>query len=334
MPLVAHSQLPAFDALRGEGLTVVPPEVAGVNGLPSLFIGMLNLMPDAALQATERQFLRLVDAYGSEANLYVYPFAVRAEHRAEIAVEHIATHYSTFGQLRDAGLDAMIITGANPAESDITAELFWEPMIEVIDWGRTNVDSIVCSCLATHAILQHYHDTSRTELAVRQWGVYAHELRVPEHPLLEGVNAIIHAPHSHRYAVSAADMERAGMTVLAVGGEAGLHLAVSGDPARFIFFQGHPEYDAISLLKEYKREVQRFLTGGRKTYPPFPEHYLDAAAKRRLEAYQRQVTESDFEQDTIPSFPEAELAGAREDTWSAAGRQIYRNWLAGVVARK
>ncbi len=113
-----------------------------------------------------------------------------------------------------------------------------------------------------------------------------------------------------------------------------MHLAVSGDPVRFIFFQGHPEYDAISLLKEYKREVQRFLTGGRKTYPPFPEHYLDAAAKRRLEAYQRQVTESDFEQDTIPSFPEAELAGAREDTWSAAGRQIYRNWLAGVVARK
>jgi homoserine O-succinyltransferase len=334
MPLVAHSRLPAFDTLRGEGLTIVPPEVAGVNGLPSLFIGMLNLMPDAALQATERQFLRLVDAYGSEANLYVYPFAVRAEYRAEIAVEHIATHYSTFGQLRDAGLDALIITGANPAESDITAELFWEPMIEIIDWSQTNVDSIVCSCLATHAILQHYHDTSRTELAARQWGVYAHELRMPEHPLLEGVNAIIHAPHSHRYAVSAADMERAGMTVLAVGGEAGLHLAVSGDPARFIFFQGHPEYDAISLLKEYKREVQRFLTGGRKTYPPFPEHYLDVAAKRRLEAYQRQVTESDFEQDTIPSFPEAELAGAREDTWSVAGRQIYRNWLAGVVARK
>ena len=334
MPFVAYSKLPSFSVLRDEGLDFVSPHMAAQNGLPSLRIGLLNLMPDAAIQATERQFLRLVDGYSADSNLYVYPFAVRADYRAQVAVEHIEAHYSTFEQLRKDGLDALIITGANPAAADITEEPFWGPMLEVFDWTRSNVDSILCSCLATHAYLQHYHATSRTELRARQWGVYAHQKMALEHPLLVGVDSPILAPHSHRYAVSASDMEQAGMTVLAVSVEAGLHLAVSDDAARIVFFQGHPEYDAISLLKEFKREVQRFLTGSRNSYPPFPEHYLDAEAKRRLQAYQTQVTESDFEQDTIPPFPEAELSCARENTWSAAGKIIYRNWLAGIAARQ
>jgi len=293
-------------------------------------IGLLNLMPDAALQATERQFMRLVSAYGDAANLYVLPFAVRADYRADVALAHIGSYYSTFDELRDEDLDALIITGANPASADIATEAFWEPMIDVIEWGRDNVDSVLCSCLATHAILHHYHDTPRTELPERQWGVYDHENLAPDHPLMAGVDAPVSAPHSHRYAVSRAEMERAGLTVLAASEEAGVHVAVDDGGRNFVCFQGHPEYDAISLLKEYKREVQRFLLGSRQTYPPFPDHYLAADARRLLDSYQRQVTESDFEQDTIPPFPEAELAGGYENTWVEAGMRIYRNWLDGV----
>jgi len=69
MPLVAHSGLPAFEFLRREGRDVVLPDDAVRPTLPTLRIGLLNLMPDAALQATERQFLRLIDAYGRSANL-------------------------------------------------------------------------------------------------------------------------------------------------------------------------------------------------------------------------------------------------------------------------
>lgn len=330
MPIVAHSSLPAFDVLRREGLAIVDPGDRD-TGLRDLRIGLLNLMPDAALQATERQFMRLVGAYSDAANLFVIPFAVRADYRADVALAYIDAYYSTFEVLRDAGLDALIITGANPAADDITTEAFWRPMLDVIEWGRTNVASVLCSCLATHAIMRHYHDTPRTELPERQWGVYPHEILVPEHPLLLGVEDPIYAPHSHRYAVSRKQMERAGVTVLAVSGEAGVHLAVDEEGANFVLFQGHPEYDAISLLKEYKREVQRFLTGSRHTYPRFPEHYLDADAKRRLAAYERQVTESDFAQETLPRFPEDELAPACENTWRTAGMRIYANWLAGIA---
>ena len=84
-------------------------------------------------------------------------------------------------------------------------------------------------------------------------------------------------------------------------------------------------------MKEYKREVQRYLTGNRQGYPPFPENYLDEAAMRYLNAYQRQLTECDFEQSTLPVFPEDELARRCTNTWGHAGRVIYRNWLEQVA---
>ncbi|MDH3510005.1 MAG: homoserine O-succinyltransferase [Gammaproteobacteria bacterium] len=333
MPLVAHSGLPAFATLRDQGLDIISAEKAAALELPALRIGMLNMMPDAALQATERQFLRLLAAYGSAANLYVHPFALPAEYRSEIAVAHIDNYYSSFADLREQDLHALIITGANPITEDITREAFWTPLMEVIDWGTTHVQSILCSCLATHAVMHEYYRSERVELPQRQWGVYEHELLQDNHPLLSGVRPPVSAPHSHRFAVSRADMERVGVTVLISSAEAGVHMAVSYDELRFVFFQGHPEYDAISLLKEYKREIQRFLTGNRSSYPPFPEHYLDTSAKARLEAYQRQLTESDFEQQTLPPFPEAELTDGLVNTWSEVGRVIYRNWLEQVRMR-
>jgi len=330
MPLVAHSELPAFEFLRREGRDVVTPDDAAWLALPNLRIGLLNLMPDAALQATERQFLRLVEACGRSANLHVLPFAIETGDRADIARAHIGAYYSSFAELQAEGLDALIITGANPARDDITTEPFWRPLIEVIDWALEHDCATLCSCLATHAVLHHYHGKQRHELPQRQWGVYDHEILVPDHPLLDGLSPPVSAPHSHRYAVSRTDMEAAGLTVLIDSTESGVHLAVGSDWRRLVLFQGHPEYDAVSLLKEYKREVLRFLTGNWQSYPPFPEHYLDESAMRRLDAYQRQVTECDFEQSTLPVFPEAELADRCINTWSQAGRVIYRNWLGEV----
>jgi len=329
MSLVAHSSLPAFEFLRHEGGEIV---ASADSALPTLRIGLLNLMPDAALQATERQFLRLINAYGRSANLYVFPFAVKAGDRADIARAHINSYYSDFAELQADGLDALIITGANPDRTDITVEPFWQPMLDVIDWGREHVASTLCSCLATHAVLHHYHGKKRRELPQRQWGVYDHEILVPEHPLLIGLSTPVSAPHSHRFAITRDDMEAAGLTVLIDSADAGVHLAVGPDAQRLILFQGHSEYDAISLLKEYKREVQRFLTGNRQSYPPFPEHYFDEAAMRRLDAFQRRVTECDFEQSTLPTFPEAELSGRCTNTWGEAGRVIYRNWLGSLAS--
>ena len=60
MPLVAHNNLPSFDRLRAEGIRVLPANRAMHQDIRELHIGLLNMMPDAAIEATERQFFRLV----------------------------------------------------------------------------------------------------------------------------------------------------------------------------------------------------------------------------------------------------------------------------------
>ena len=218
-------------------------------------------MPDAALEATERQFLRLVGGCNRIAQIYVHPFGVSSQDRGERARSHMAAHYRNFEDLEKEGLDALVITGANPANPDLTRESFWPGMVEVMDWGRTNVCSMVCSCLATHAVLEHYHGIERIALPRKRWGVYSHRLVNRSHPLLAHIDTRFDAPHSHVYEVTAEQVRASGGHVLVESAEAGVHLAVSADGFRFVYFQGHPEYDFNSLLKEHKREVIALCRG-------------------------------------------------------------------------
>jgi len=330
MPLVSYSELPAFDTLRLEGVEVTTSELAAQSNLSDLRIGLLNLMPDAALRATARQFIRLVSAYGDSANLYVYPFTVAAEHRGEEAQQHVNEHYETFGNLTEKGLDALIVTGANPKHVDLARESFWEPMIDVLDWGQSNVHSILCSCLATHAVLKQYKSIERTPLPERRWGVYSHRLLVDNHPLLSGVESPIDAPHSHLYDVARATMESAGLHVLAESDEAGVHMAVSGDDFSFVFFQGHPEYDSNSLLKEYKREVFRYLGDDRPSAPRYPEHYFSDEAIEIAAVYIERAEKAKSNGIAPPEFPEKDLESLVDNTWGDTGKAIVNNWL-GLV---
>ena len=165
MPLVAHSDLPSFARLRAEGQEVLTLERAGRQDIRELHVGLLNMMPDAALQATERQFMRLVGSCNRIAQIHVHPFAVDAEVRGLKARDYIRRYYESFDDVRAAGLDALVISGANPALPEMEDEPFWEPLVEVMEWAAGNVCSVVCSCLATHAYLQALSTASRAGAA-------------------------------------------------------------------------------------------------------------------------------------------------------------------------
>lgn len=332
MPLIAHNGLPAFERVRSEGRDLVGPEEAS-NDLPSIDVGLLNLMPDAALRATDRQFVRLVSAYQDEANLYVYPFTLAAGLRGPDARDHIREHYATFQQLRDSSLDAMIITGANPSHIDLADEAFWPGLTEVIDWAVDGVRSTLCSCLATHAVIRHRQEIDRTLLPQKRWGVYSHAT-VTDHFLLDGVGRPVEAPHSHLFNLTSEEFEESGAQVLVAGDEAGVHMAVSDDDGTFVFFQGHPEYDSISLLKEYEREIVRFTGGDRNDYPPFPDHYFEHDAIELLTEYRENTIDALAGGREVPEFPESSIPIAKTPAWSIAGMQIFKNWLADVSRRK
>ena len=60
MPIVANSALPSFERFQREGGDILAPGRDRSQKIRGLHIGLMNMMPDAALEPTERQFLRLV----------------------------------------------------------------------------------------------------------------------------------------------------------------------------------------------------------------------------------------------------------------------------------
>lgn len=330
MPLVAHNNLPTFQALRDNGQTVLSLDRAHEQDIRELHIGFLNMMPDAALAATERQFIRMVGSSNPIAQFYVYPFSIPELARGEAAQAHISKHYFEFEQLAEQGLDALIITGANVINPSLHQEPFWDPLIEIVRWAEENVASVFCSCLATHALVKHYHDLNRQRLNPKRWGVYSHKSVQSEHPLLRDVNTRFDAPHSRYNDISREQFESAGCHVLAESAEIGVHLAVSPDQFRTVYFQGHPEYAAVSLLKECKREVDRYVQGERDHRPRVPQNYLSDEGAALAEAHIEAVVQAKQNGSTPPEFPEAELLQHADNTWGDTGKAIVNNWL-GLV---
>lgn len=330
MPLVAHNDLPTFAVLRQRGQTVLTLDRAQEQDIRELHIGFLNMMPDAALAATERQFIRLVGSSNPIAQFYVYPFSIPELKRGAEAEEHIRKYYFEFEQLAADGLDALIITGANVINPSLDQEAFWGPLIDIVHWASGNVASIFCSCLATHALVKHFHGLNRQLRERKIWGVYEHQLTNRRHPLLRDVNTRFFAPHSRYNDVSRAQFESAGLQVLAESAEVGVHLAVSPDQFRVVYFQGHPEYAANSLLKECKREVHRYIRGERVKPPRLPENYFTPEGEKIAGAYINEVIRAVANNMAPPEFPESELARYADNTWGDTGKAIVNNWL-GLV---
>ncbi len=330
MPLVAHNDLPTFERLRREGLIVLPTGRAMHQHIRELHIGLLNMMPDAALAATERQFFRLVGESNPIAQFYVHPFTLPQLPRSEKARAHIEAYYEPFEKIREEGLDALIITGANVVGPELATQPFWEPLIEVIDWAWENVTSTLCSCLATHAVLEFRYGQKRIPQPRKIWGVYPHRVVDDGHPLVNDVNSCFDVPHSRWNAITREQFEAAGLRVLVESESAGVHLATSHDGLRFVFFQGHPEYDTISLLKEYKREVLRYQAGELAEYPPMPENYLRLREKAILDEYGQRQRQALARGEPPPEFPEALVAPRLDNTWHDTAQGVVANWM-GLV---
>ena len=330
MPLVAHTDLPTFRRLQEEGEEILTADRASHQSIRELHIGLLNIMPDAALEATERQFFRLVGACNQIAQFHVHPFTIEGLERGPDALAHIEKYYESFEQIKHDGLDALIISGANVTHAHLQDEAFWQPLTEVFEWAKQNVTSILCSCLATHALIQHCYGVERTRLPAKRWGVYSHKVVDRTHPLIAEINTRFDVPHSRFNEVFHSQMKQHGLKVLVASEEAGVHLAVSPDGFRIVYFQGHPEYDDISLLKEYKREVLRFYSGERNDYPPYPEHYFDSEGQALLADYAEHVKNAKAKGLVLDRMPEDQIIPHLDNTWRDTAKAVFNNWLGKV----
>jgi homoserine O-succinyltransferase len=327
MPLVAHNALPSFAKLKQEGLRVLDPQAAGQQDIRELHIGLLNMMPDAALEPTERQFLRLIGESNPIAQFFIHPFTLEALPRDATAQAHIDAHYENFEQIKAQGLDGLIITGANVIGADLSQEVFWDQLIEVADWAHQAVTSTLCSCLATHAVLDFRYAQKREKRLSKKWGVFRHQVIDPAHPLVGDVNTEFDVPHSRWNRVTAEQFANVGLKLLVTGDDGCVHLATSEDGFRTVFFQGHPEYDTISLLKEYKRDVSLYMAGDLDVYPPMPENYFSEFCAATMREYRWRLQRCLDNDEMPPTFPEHLVNAKLNNTWRDTGSAVVGAWI-------
>lgn len=296
-------------------------------------IGIINNMPDAALEDTEDQFFSLLEAAAGDlpvcVGLYSLPEITRGEH----AQCHIHDFYSNLDDLPNDQLDAVIITGAEPREQDLRKESYWQTLADLMDWAERETVSTVLSCLATHASVLHSDGIERQRLREKRFGVFD-ETKACDHRLIAGVPPVVQIPHSRWNELREEDLVSCGYVVLTRSQKAGVGLfAKQKRKSLFLCSQGHPEYSTPSLLKEYRRDVKRFIGGERETYPETPNKYFDAPTAAILANFQQQLLANPSE-DLLSSFPYDAIAEGLQNGWHAVGTEIYRNWLSYIHSRK
>jgi homoserine O-succinyltransferase len=307
--------------------------VAGVRGDNGLTIGLVNNMPDAAFHATEQQFLDLVRATRPGVNLRFKLFALPEMPRASSLRNALAAHYHDIAELWAMPIDGLIVTGTEPRAVKLTDEPYWPAMAKLADWARANTVSTIWSCLAAHAAVLHADGIERCPFAEKKFGVFACEA-VAAHLLTTGVTPLS-VPHSRYNDLPAAALAASGYDLLAQSQAAGVDTfaRIECDGSLFVFFQGHPEYEADSLLREYRRDIGRYLRGEREQFPASPQNYFSKDAMTLLDIFRARAA-SDRRADLIAEFPFAALEAGLDVTWRRSAIGFYRNWIDYLKDRK
>jgi homoserine O-succinyltransferase/O-acetyltransferase len=303
------------------------------NSADCLKIALVNNMPDAALEDTELQFFELLDAASGDLpvliKLYSLPEIVRTN-RAQL---HLSSHYFGIDDLLHAKFDGVIITGTEPRQPKLKDEPYWRTLVDVFNWAETHTTSAVLSCLAAHASVLHSDAIDRQPLPDKRFGVFEYT-RPCEHPLTNGAAGAVRFPHSRWNEVREQALHARGYSILTSSPDAGVDLFVKQkQQSLFVHFQGHPEYFDRTLLKEYRRDIRRFLNRERETYPSMPHGYFDAEARNLLNEF-RQDAEVHRHEDLLDVFPEAAVADRLQNTWRESALCIYRNWLRILMSKR
>jgi len=210
-----------------------------------LTIGLVNNMPDAALQATERQFMRLLRHAAGDIRIDLHCFSLPSVHRSQTAKWRIDRQYTDIADLGRLHIDGLIVTGAEPNAASLPEEPFWQDLSNLIDWAQTNTRSTIWSCLAAHAAVLHLDGIERMRLDTKCSGIYDCD-RVTDSWLTRGLPSPLKISHSRLNELRADDLAARGYQLLTQSREAGVDIFVKELRSHFVFFQGHPEYDALS----------------------------------------------------------------------------------------
>ena len=289
MTIRGQKDLPVKEILERENIFVMDEHRATHQDIRPIRIGLLNLMP--LKEETELQILRSLSNTPLQVDVV---FVHVASHQSKnTATSHLNKFYVTFEEIKKEKFDGFIITGAPVEQMPFEEVDYWEELKQIMEWTKTNVTSTLHLCWGAQAGLYYHYGIDKVQLDEKLFGIFRHRVLNRKIPLVRGFDDVFLAPHSRHTDVPIEKIradER--LMILAESEKAGAFLTMAED-GRQIFVMGHPEYDRVTLDKEYKRDKEKGLP------IKMPENY--------------------YENDDDTKKPLL--------TWRATANNLYTNWL-------
>jgi len=291
----------------------------------TLRVAFVNNMPSPAFEATDKQFARLL---GKEAVLSRYWLA-GTPRTAEVQAVAEA-RYRPLGHLYRCPPDLLVVTGAEPKAAELAGEAYWPELEDLLWWARSCVPVAVLSCLAAHAALWSFDSLARRRLGQKCSGVFSQRLERSD-PLVAGLGQVAF-PHSRWNDVPVGGLVEMGYRV-AAGWDGGWTIAsAERGQCLFVLFQGHPEYEPLTLLREHRRDARRYLNG-EGPYPAVPVGYLDDEGEEILAQFAARATSGPPDPALMALFPFQAAARHVRARWRGASRGLAVNLL-GLVHQR
>ena len=289
MPIKIPIELPAFKVLSDENIFVMNDERAKEQDIRPLKIAILNLMPKKIV--AENQLLRYLS--NTPLQVEIRLIQTKTYISQNTPVEHLDKFYSYFDEIKDEKFDGLIITGAPVEKMKFEDVAYWNELIGIMEWSKTNVFSTLHICWAAQAGLYYNYNIPKYELEEKMFGIFAHWSNDEKADLTRGLDDIFYAPHSRHTEVKKEDIEKySELEILAESREAGVFIVATKD-RRKVFITGHLEYDRNTLKDEYIRDKEK------GTDISIPKNYL--------------------KNDDINETPSY--------TWRGSANIVFGNWL-------
>lgn len=256
MPIKIQSNLPAKKVLENENIFIMDDNRAISQDIRPLKIAILNLMP--LKEDTEVQLLRSLSNTPLQVDITLLSTATYIGKNT--ASSHLDKFYLTYEDIKEEKFDGLIITGTPVEQLEFEDVIYWKELVKIMEWSKLNVTSTFHSCWGAQAGLYYHYGIEKKNLDNKLFGVYEHKVLNRKIPLVRGFDDIFYAPHSRYTEVSKEDiLKNDNLLILAESEEAGVFIVMEKE-GRQIFVMGHPEYDRITLDKEYKRDIEKGIS--------------------------------------------------------------------------
>ena len=291
MPILIPRNYPAYKVLEKKNVFVMNSDRASIQDIRPLKVGVINLMP--TLEITEEQLIKMLANTPLQVDLQL--IMMDSDYHKKEDLSHLNQFYRPYREVKDEKFDGMIITGAPVEKLEFEEVDYWDDLSELMDNTKKNVFSTIHICWAAQAGLYYHYNAKKVLLKDKLFGVYPHRLLHKDYDsaLTRGFDdcfLVPHSRHSQIFSDSIRDIEE--LEILAESEQAGPHMIATKNK-RWIFLQGHWEYDRGTLKREYDRDA----AAGKKISVPF-NYFVDDDPAKGVEV-----------------------------TWKSHANLFYANWL-------